>query len=78
MSHELKNYTHHAFPRSKIQLNTAKYSPNYEIDSPKYQIQWDDINTHHNLAPIELLLGFGEPLLQTLQFCSSVGLGTIR
>ena len=35
-------------------------------------------NTHHDLAPIELLLGLGEPLLQTLQFCSSVGLGTIR
>ena len=42
-----------------------------------WAIQWND-NPHHDLAPIELLLGLGEPLLQTLQFCSSVGLGTIR
>ena len=42
----------------------------------KYQIQWNAA-THHDLAPIELLLGLGEPLLQTLQFCSSVGLGTL-
>ena len=38
----------------------------------------DCLETNHNLSSVKLLLGLGQPLLQPLQFCSSVGLGTIR
>ena len=34
----------------------------------------DCLETNHNLSSVKLLLGLGQPLLQPLQFCSSVSL----